>query len=155
MDLSRYCASTSTIIERLRMRYCIASCFLIGNVHRFYVRTRIVTKQVMVPESSRWNFVIVKNQVTMNAIVSLEDIIADIHSCVTSRRSPVEMQIRHHCRIWMWRLGVWEELNILLLEDEIGWFELYIVVKLGNNCICPTWTSIYCHMMSPIYIMIL
>ena len=34
-----------------------------------------------------------KNQVTMNAIVSLEDIIADIHSCVTSRRKLVEMQI--------------------------------------------------------------
>ena len=31
-----------------------------------------------------------KNQVTMNAILSLEDIIADIHSCVTSRRRPVK-----------------------------------------------------------------
>ena len=50
-------------------------------------------------KASHGAFVIVKNQVTMNVIVSLEDIIADIHSCVTSHRRPVEMQIQHHCRI--------------------------------------------------------
>ena len=37
----------------------------------------------------------------------------------------------------------------------IEWFGLYIVVKLLNNWICPTWARIYCHTMSPIYIIIL
>ena len=99
MDISRYCASTFTFIERLRMRYCIASFFFIGNVHQLYAGTRTVTKQVMVPESSRRNFAIAKIHVTMNAIVSLGSIIADIHSYVTSRRKPVEDPSRCKCDI--------------------------------------------------------
>ena len=84
--------------------YCLI--FLIGNVHRLYARTKIVTKQVMVPESSRRNFATAKSHVTIKATASLGSVTADIHSYVASHWRFVKMQIRHYCQIWRSRPGV-------------------------------------------------
>ena len=66
-----------------------------------YVETRTDTKQVMVLESSRENFIIAKSQATMNATVNQGGITANILSYVVSYEGFVKIQIEHACQIWI------------------------------------------------------
>ena len=104
------------------------------SLHCMYVETRTATKQVMVPESSRENFAIAKNQATMKGTVNQGGIIAGILSYFVSHGRTVKIRILHACRIWIWKWnpGTTKIRNFLLLAYKFECFVLYIVSKLLN-----------------------
>ena len=154
MDISRYCASTFTFIEKLRMRYCIASFFdwkCTPTLRRDKNRDKAshgagkFSKKLCNSKKSSYNE----------------------RNCKSGRHNRRHSFLRHKLSKTCQDANTTSLLALKVKTRSVGGTKypsprrrdrmIWAIHRrqVREQLYLSNWASIYCHMMSPIYIMIL